>query len=309
MWFGMLRDGEECDEEAIELLQRSMELDPLGRIPYTNLPSLSAQRGQNDEAIRLWLKAMEIHPEWPIPMEYLAQQLAGLGRLDEAAAWVERAGGLSGDPTPGLLNVRLFIALGDIERAEHHLAMATRLSMGGSVEPAEDEVLVQGAVIDADESGHAVQPVQSGERAGLAAHQALRRPPVLEGTGEHPVVETTTDHGGSHERQVTVPREFLAPGSRIAPRHVAAHEHRVRQLDPLRTACFVGRGAFGGGVVDIQFTVGSSGQVSKATVIRNSTGSKALGGCIAGAFKRWRFPRPVGGEMEFIYPFVFASGG
>ena len=69
------------------------------------------------------------------------------------------------------------------------------------------------------------------------------------------------------------------------------------------------KGAFGGGVVDIQFTVSSEGKVSIARVVRNSTGSKDLGSCIAAAFKRWRFPRPVGGEMEFIYPFVFASGG
>jgi TolB-like protein/Flp pilus assembly protein TadD len=117
MWFGSLRDSEERDEEAIELLQRSMELDPLGRIPYTNLPTLYAQRGQNDEAIRLWLKAMEIHPEWPTPMQFLAEQLAGLGRLDEAVAWVEKARALSNDPTTGLLNVRLYIAFGDRDKA------------------------------------------------------------------------------------------------------------------------------------------------------------------------------------------------
>ncbi|NCF23238.1 MAG: tetratricopeptide repeat protein [Gammaproteobacteria bacterium] len=117
MWFGMLRDAEERDEEAIELLQRSMELDPLGRIPYTNLPSLYAQRGQNDQANRLWLKAMEIHPEWPIPLQYFAQQMAGLGRLDEAVAWIEKAKGLSEDPTVGLLNARLYLAFGDTDRA------------------------------------------------------------------------------------------------------------------------------------------------------------------------------------------------
>ncbi len=117
MWFAMLRDSEERDEEAIELLQRSMELDPLGRIPYTNLPTLYAQRGQNDEAIRLWLKAMEIHPEWPTPKQYLATHLAGLGRLDEAVAWIVQASSLSSDPTAGLLNVRLYLAFGDKERA------------------------------------------------------------------------------------------------------------------------------------------------------------------------------------------------
>ena len=116
MWFASLRDREERDDEAIELIQRSMELDPLGRIPYTNLPMLYAQRGKNDEAIRLWLEAMQIHPEWPIPRQYLARHLAGLGRLDEAMAWIERAAELSGDQTPELLKLRMFVAFGDIGR-------------------------------------------------------------------------------------------------------------------------------------------------------------------------------------------------
>ena len=118
MWFAMLRDSEERDEEAIELLQRSMELDPLGRIPYTNLPTLYAQRGQNDEAIRLWLEAIQIHPEWPIPQQFLAQHLAGLGRLDESVAWIAEAMSLSDDPATGFLSVRLYLAFGDIEKAK-----------------------------------------------------------------------------------------------------------------------------------------------------------------------------------------------
>jgi TolB-like protein/Tfp pilus assembly protein PilF len=117
MWFAMLRDFEQRDEEAIELFQQSLELDPLGRIPYTNLPSLYAQRGQNDEAIRLWIEAMQIHPEWPTPQQFLATHLAGLGRLDEAVAWELQAGSLSDDPTIGLLTVRLYLAFGDKQKA------------------------------------------------------------------------------------------------------------------------------------------------------------------------------------------------
>ena len=46
-------------------MHESLRVDPLGKIPYANLPGLYAQRGQNDEALDLYVKAIEIHPEWP----------------------------------------------------------------------------------------------------------------------------------------------------------------------------------------------------------------------------------------------------
>ena len=86
-WFAILRDAEDRTDEAIGYYHRSMQLDPLGRIPYNNLPGLYAQRGENEYAIKLWLNAITLHPDWPVPYQLMTLHLAALGRLDEAVAW------------------------------------------------------------------------------------------------------------------------------------------------------------------------------------------------------------------------------
>lgn len=118
MWFAALRDGEDRLDEAIDLYQRAMELDPLARIPATNLPMVYAKRGEHDAAMTLWLEATRIHNEWPTVHVYVATHLWGLGRLDEAYAWFAKArelgaeAGLSGNVDMGVM-----VDLGDLERA------------------------------------------------------------------------------------------------------------------------------------------------------------------------------------------------
>ena len=87
MWFATLRAAEQRFEDSIGLYHRSMQLDPLARVPYSNLPGLYAQQGQNDVALKLWLDAIEIHPEWPNPYQLISVHLFRMGRLDEALAW------------------------------------------------------------------------------------------------------------------------------------------------------------------------------------------------------------------------------
>ena len=58
------------------------------------------------------------------------------------------------------------------------------------------------------------------------------------------------------------------------------------------------------GVVEIRFTVNEQGKVGSASVYR---GHQAVGRCIVGKLRTWRFPRPVGGEMTFIYPFAISG--
>ncbi len=118
MWFASLRDSEEQLDEAIELYQKAMELDPLARIPYSNLPMIYAKQGQSDEAMQLWLEAIRIHNDWPTIYQYIAVQLWGLGRLDEAYAWHLKAVEITDDPSSGEnMNIGILAEIREFDRA------------------------------------------------------------------------------------------------------------------------------------------------------------------------------------------------
>jgi TolB-like protein/Flp pilus assembly protein TadD len=118
MWFASLRNIEERLDEAIELYQKSLELDPLARIPYSNLPQVYAKKGQHREAMQLWLEAVRIHHDWPTVYQYIAVELWGLGRFDEAYAWHAKALELAGGPqVGGNLDIAVMLELGEFERA------------------------------------------------------------------------------------------------------------------------------------------------------------------------------------------------
>jgi TonB family protein len=80
------------------------------------------------------------------------------------------------------------------------------------------------------------------------------------------------------------------------PQVRACYDRALKQQETIR------------GTVEVKFEVSAKGRVGSATVHRNTTGHAGLGACIANAIKGWRFPRPVGGDVTFIYPFVFSSG-
>jgi TonB family protein len=64
------------------------------------------------------------------------------------------------------------------------------------------------------------------------------------------------------------------------------------------------------GKVEIEFTIEERGTVSGVKVTTNSTGSTAVGSCVANAIQGFRFsPGPQGGGVTFSYPFVFAPQG
>ena len=122
MWFASLRDSEERLDEAIELYQQAMELDPLARIPYLNLPTVYAKRGEHGAAMRLWLEAIRIHSDWPTVYQYVATHLWGLGRLDESYAWYARALELgAGSGLGSSIDVGILVDFGEFERAKERL--------------------------------------------------------------------------------------------------------------------------------------------------------------------------------------------
>ena len=116
MWFAITRGAQRRIEEAIDLYHESLRVDPLGKIPYANLPGLYALRGQNEEALDLYVKAVEIHPDWPTAYQNLALHLNGLGRMDEAVAWGMKSLELSSDPTGSGPILLAYIEFGEYDK-------------------------------------------------------------------------------------------------------------------------------------------------------------------------------------------------
>jgi hypothetical protein len=63
-----------------------------------------------------------------------------------------------------------------------------------------------------------------------------------------------------------------------------------------------------GGTVEIGFAIDAAGRAKDVRTETNTTDSEALAHCLEARVREWQFPRPVGGDYELIYPFVFAPG-
>ena len=116
VWFASLRESEGDIEGAIDLLAQAMQIDPLGRIPYVNLPDFYSMQGDNDKAMQLLLKSMAIFPDWPMPYSRMASLLADMGRLDEAIAWTTLTETMSDDPMMSADTVGVYVEFGDLDR-------------------------------------------------------------------------------------------------------------------------------------------------------------------------------------------------
>ena len=118
MWYASLKESQQMVDEAIALYEKSIEVDPFGRIPYSNLPALYAGQGQYQKALRNWVKATDLHPEWTTPYRYIAMHLNNMGRIDEALAWNQQVLELTDSPTDTInLDMAIFMEFGEIERA------------------------------------------------------------------------------------------------------------------------------------------------------------------------------------------------
>jgi hypothetical protein len=62
------------------------------------------------------------------------------------------------------------------------------------------------------------------------------------------------------------------------------------------------------GTIEVQFAIDAQGRAVKRRVITDTVGLPGVGECIIGQLGRWQFPRPVGGEVEFVYPFILSPG-
>lgn len=89
--------------------------------------------GRNEDSLGLLDRAIAVCPTSADAHEAKGVILGRIGRIEEAIAVMERL--LEIDPASVMAHSNLSLLhnqLGDRERAEHHLAMSTRLSMGGA---------------------------------------------------------------------------------------------------------------------------------------------------------------------------------
>jgi outer membrane biosynthesis protein TonB len=84
----------------------------------------------------------------------------------------------------------------------------------------------------------------------------------------------------------------------------------VRQHLPQVRACYARafKEASPGGAVEIGFAIDTAGRAKNVRTETNTTDSESLAHCLEERVRQWQFPRPVGGDYELIYPFVFAPG-
>lgn len=75
----------------------------------------------------------------------------------------------------------------------------------------------------------------------------------------------------------------------------ACYERQFKQSSP-------------GGRLEVSFAIGEDGKARRIRSDVNTTGSEPFARCIEGLVGGWTFPKPMGGEFELTYPFVFSSG-
>ena len=61
------------------------------------------------------------------------------------------------------------------------------------------------------------------------------------------------------------------------------------------------------GKVEIEFTIGENGRIEEALTVGNTMGNKTVANCILRMLKRWKFPKPDGGSVTVVFPFIFSS--
>jgi len=77
-------------DDALKLVRKSVELDPLDTTAYLNLGDINYYKGHQDEAAAALSKAIELNPEFPVARAYLARVYLLQGRPQDALAVAEK---------------------------------------------------------------------------------------------------------------------------------------------------------------------------------------------------------------------------
>jgi TonB family protein len=64
-----------------------------------------------------------------------------------------------------------------------------------------------------------------------------------------------------------------------------------------------------GGRIEVEFTIGGTGQVVASTLADSTMGNRQVEACVVKAVREWEFPKPLGGGIVVVkYPFNFTPG-
>jgi len=60
------------------------------------------------------------------------------------------------------------------------------------------------------------------------------------------------------------------------------------------------------GKVTAEWTIGSNGRVRRAKIKLSTINSRKVDACVLGVIKRIKFPKPKGGDVIVVFPFIFS---
>ena len=115
-------------DDAIALYRRGLELDPENVALLTNLASAYQRRGQSEEAAELFERLGELRDTSPYFFVYRGELALHQGDTQAALEFMREA--LKRDselPEVHVGLVKVFMAIGDLERAQHHVGRALKL--------------------------------------------------------------------------------------------------------------------------------------------------------------------------------------
>ena len=157
-------------------------------------------------------------------------------------------------------------------------------------------------------------PVKARKSApgGLPHKQVATDSKALPTDGKAPAMPTVQHETPSAAPAAAPPPPSEADDKEEAQAGIDADSVRfvVQQHLPQVRACY-GRAfkdASPGGAVEIGFAIDPTGRAKNVRTETNTTDSEPLAHCLEARVREWQFPRPVGGDYELIYPFVFAPG-
>jgi len=121
-YYGAFLSNEARPNEAVPVLKRALEVDPLNRVTLLAIGAAYGGSGKIDDAAQTYRSVIALYPDFIDGYEDLGSLLVSWGRLDEAEPWLRRAARSTADPSAAVELAHLYFNLGMIDDANAVLA-------------------------------------------------------------------------------------------------------------------------------------------------------------------------------------------